>query len=277
METIKNTLIKGLSVCTLIGLLAACSDGGSTVSDGTADCQYLADKQFISLEELKIEPQGSLVREFRRLQFNGDQFEWIYSDFSEAGMVECDGENIVAYRQADITQLIALEVFSDNNQIIFDGKVYRLDEDTSADVAENRLYSLDHSLMLWLEQKQANGANYQYSTWFSSWIGFNRETSFVIRADVIVERHETSWSINDERSSWSETTAEELGTHAGDPLRLVGELYQVCKQEVLVVDEEQNYITLMFDDTGILKVCTFFPKNCADDCAQGVNIYSLDF
>jgi len=42
-------------------------------------------------------------------------------------------------------------------------------------------------------------------------------------------------------------------------------------------DPGDNFITLTFDANGLVQTCSYFPKNCQDDCAVGVRVSSLEF
>jgi hypothetical protein len=54
-------------------------------------------------------------------------------------------------------------------------------------------------------------------------------------------------------------------------------VYGACARDVLSKSPVDNWITLTFHDSGLLETCSYFPKNCADDCAVGVSISTLQF
>ena len=77
-------------------------------------------------------------------------------------------------------------------------------------------------------------------------------------------------------STWAED-ATSLGTHPeGAPLLTIDEIYERCESEVLIKDPAANWITLTLSENGVLQTCSYFPKSCADDCATGFSIDSLE-
>jgi hypothetical protein len=117
-----------------------------------------------------------------------------------------------------------------------------------------------------------NADTYRYERRFVSWTGWGYTTKFEVENGVVIAREYESGE-----DSWSETVTE-LGTHHdGHAVKTIPELYDQCESEVLTVDRTQNDVTLTFHQNGILEACTYFPKNCADDCATGVTIDSITF
>ncbi|MEO8214124.1 MAG: hypothetical protein ABI560_13070 [Myxococcales bacterium] len=55
------------------------------------------------------------------------------------------------------------------------------------------------------------------------------------------------------------------------------QVYDDCEQRILSKDPAANFIDLTVRDDGLLAVCSYFPKNCADDCSVGYNITSVTF
>lgn len=148
-----------------------------------------------------------------------------------------------------------------------------------ADINSEYLEKLDKSLSMWKHSKNKNGNSYQYSTDFSSWVGFGNETTIGVDNDIVVRREYHSWdSDGNQISQWNEYTPNKLGTNKdGAPLKIIEELYEDCHEILSKKDEEDNYIHLAFDENGIIKHCFFFPKNCADDCSSGVLIKDFSF
>jgi hypothetical protein len=132
---------------------------------------------------------------------------------------------------------------------------------------------LDASRDRWEALRDASRGTYAYSVPFQSWTGARTRTRFRVENDRVVERSFTYHGQDGEViENWTETGAA-LGSHPhGAPVRLIDDLYDVCADEVLTVDPGENDITLTFDDRGILDTCTYFPDDCADDCATGVTL-----
>ena len=78
--------------------------------------------------------------------------------------------------------------------------------------------------------------------------------------------------------NWTEDTVS-LGSHPeGTAVLTIDQIYKRCGSDVLSKDSEENWITLTFrEEDGVLENCSYFPKTCADDCAVGFSIDSLEF
>lgn len=141
----------------------------------------------------------------------------------------------------------------------------------------SHLTQLDRSLSQWRKVKLENGNTYQYSTRFSSWVGFGNETSISVVNGVVANRSYRSW--DDKQSDitqWSESTVESLNSHRdGASAKTLDELYDDCQDILQSKDNENNRINLGFDNNGIIQTCLFTPKNCADDCSSGVRVDGL--
>lgn len=137
---------------------------------------------------------------------------------------------------------------------------------------------LAESLADWQVLKGQNGGDYQYDVLFGSVFGFTSTTTFEGRGDeVVLRRYEARDAEGEVTESWTEE-GEALGSHKGyEPLRTIEELYATCRNEVLTQDRDENDILLEFGDDGVLEICEYFPKNCADDCFMGVSIDEIRF
>jgi len=138
---------------------------------------------------------------------------------------------------------------------------------------------LEESLVIWNKEKQRYNNSYQYTTEFSSWTGFRGKTTLIIKNNEITERHYLEFEQEVISSSWSEVNKEKLGTHQweGAALEFIEDLYRKCEKDVLTKNPSENYIDLLFHKNGILKTCTYFHKNCVDDCTFGVSIDTITF
>jgi hypothetical protein len=141
----------------------------------------------------------------------------------------------------------------------------------------DHLAALADSRRAWEAAKAQSGNSYTYSREFHSFLGFSSRTDFVVESGVVVERHfKAQHAGAPESRQWSELGAE-VGSHdeAFPPL-LIDALYDQCETEVLSQDEDDNFMSFALDQRGLLQVCTFFPKNCADDCGRGPVISNLE-
>jgi hypothetical protein len=61
------------------------------------------------------------------------------------------------------------------------------------------------------------------------------------------------------------------------PPLTIDQVYDRCATEVLSKDPAENVIHLSTHPGGLLEVCSYREKTCADDCARGVRIDTLRF
>ena len=143
--------------------------------------------------------------------------------------------------------------------------------------AEERQAELATSRQAWEAAKNQHGNSYTYSQVMASFIGLEAETTFVVEAGVVVERHYTS-SFGADVTTWSEVGAE-VGSHTdeGHPVALVDDLYDECRDQVLTRDDQANFINLAFDEAGLLQTCTSFDRQCNDDCDRGPKLGFISF
>ena len=127
----------------------------------------------------------------------------------------------------------------------------------------------------WTTVKGNDGRSYRYTDRDSSFTGFSWETTIEVHGATVVSR---AYTRKDMAGAVAETWTEDasaLGSHAaGAPPLTIDEIYDRCASTVLAKDPAANLITLTFHDDGVLDTCTYFPKNCADDCAVGYRISS---
>ena len=95
----------------------------------------------------------------------------------------------------------------------------------------------------------------------------------------VVERHFKAQRISGgDSTQWSEAGAD-LGTHLdGAKVKTIDELYTVCAEEILTIDEETHWINLFVDSSdGIMRNCSASHRLCNDDCSFGPNIATVEF
>ena len=137
----------------------------------------------------------------------------------------------------------------------------------------------------WEELKARNGTSYSYTVETSSWTGFETKTVIRVVEDEVVGRDFESKKVVQEDGevnveileSYSETSTE-LNSHENGAAPLtVNELYDTCLSEYLVVDRAEN--TIYFDtfNSGIINICGYSNKYCADDCFHGFKITDFNW
>jgi len=139
---------------------------------------------------------------------------------------------------------------------------------------------LAQSRQTWSALKGANGPNYRYTDTAYSFTGRSWEMTVEVAADVVVRR---SFVTKDDKGAavpdqgWIEEGAT-LSSHQGSvAAQTMEQVYDDCEQRILSKDPTANFITLTVHDDGLLAACSYFPKNCADDCAVGYDITSVTF
>jgi hypothetical protein len=139
---------------------------------------------------------------------------------------------------------------------------------------------LAESLAAWEEIKAGDDGAYAYTRTYDTWFGVRFYNLFVVQDDVVVRRVYEKYEEYEEGDRLTDSYDEqgdEVGSHVeGSPAYTIDELYEVCRDEVLAQDPDDNRIILEFHPDGILAHCRYAPRNCVDDCSKGVDIESLD-
>ncbi len=135
------------------------------------------------------------------------------------------------------------------------------------------------SLQHWQEAKEKNGLDYEYSIQFSSVLGFGNITTITVAGGDIVSRkfEKTNLSNNSMKieTIYLETEAE-INSHKEGAIALtLDELYSACEKDILTASLDENFIYFETKNDGILSLCSYFPKNCTENCYVGYNISSF--
>lgn len=132
------------------------------------------------------------------------------------------------------------------------------------------------SLETWKKLKKEKGNSYTYEVHFQSWVGFGSTTTITVKEGKVVERKYESFENNDEKKSSNERFVEknsQIGSHkTGAAALTMDDIYIKAKKDYLHIDTTQNYVFFSLDEQGILKMCGYVDKNCADDCYNGIRI-----
>lgn len=135
----------------------------------------------------------------------------------------------------------------------------------------------------WQDFKKSSGNNYTYVTTNSSWTGVKSETTITVINGVVKERafkYSAFGTLDEEfikeNGAWIEHE-NDLNTHpnssAAQPLTL-DEIYDLAKNEWLKErDNAHTYFEAAND--GLISMCGYVDKNCADDCFIGIHIASI--
>lgn len=120
------------------------------------------------------------------------------------------------------------------------------------------------------DYERAHG-RYWYQRQVNSVFGGYCETTVVVSNGVVQSRKQVNLSYDSRvPESWIETGAD-IGSRDGcHPAVAMDALYDECLNQVLCNDPRDNYISVQVDARGLLVLCGFTPKNCADDCYSGI-------
>lgn len=144
--------------------------------------------------------------------------------------------------------------------------------------------SYEQSYRKWIADKQAHHNSYQYVISFSSWAGFGESTTIIVYEGRVTGRKYESWKYTSSGSAEKEITAQwtedsnTLNSHAeGAPVQTLDQIYQQCSGNWLAVDPAHHTIYAEYKNDGLLSLCGYVPKNCADDCFTGVRITDFNW
>lgn len=143
-------------------------------------------------------------------------------------------------------------------------------------------YTKSH--LKWLSEKQKHNNSYTYVISFTSWAGFGENTSITIKEGEIISRTYELWRYEQGgsskkiiESSWREVK-NEINSHLeGAQAQTLDQIYTTCSQDWLKKNTKTNIIYFEGKNNGLISLCGYVPKNCADDCLTGVTISSIEW
>lgn len=138
------------------------------------------------------------------------------------------------------------------------------------------------SLQKWNAYKASVKNSYSYIVYTGSVFGYASETAITVTNGMVTERSYiltrakmTATDTVTVMDSWSENQ-QMLNSHQnGAPALTIDQVYAKASNEWLTVDKKQNHITFETDANGIISNCGYTPKNCQDDCFNGIHIKTL--
>lgn len=135
--------------------------------------------------------------------------------------------------------------------------------------------ALDQSRDTWNRLKQVHGNSYTYIASGTRESGsITEETEVTVEDDTVVSRR---YRAHGEVGpfKWDEPH-DLIGSHAdGAPPVTVEELYDTCAREILALDSMTYWVTLSFDQQGLLRQCTHFARNATDP--EGISLIWVRF
>lgn len=140
---------------------------------------------------------------------------------------------------------------------------------------------MDRSLATWNALKAQHGDHYHYEVSAGSVFGPSYDTTLTVQEGEIVQRDLAITEVDGQGNvtttkSWSEMGAA-LGSHdEGAELITIDARYSRCRDDVLSQNPATNTIYLEFQANGVLRYCSYAPKNVVDD-GGGEVITDLEF
>jgi hypothetical protein len=141
----------------------------------------------------------------------------------------------------------------------------------------------DASFKAWISFRNNAKNSYSYTTSFGSWVGFSVTIKTAVNNGKIVSRDYTRIQYRNDGTdkadtikTWHEDAAT-INTHPHDaPNALtIDDIYLKARTQWLKVDAAANQIIFEANNNGIISSCGYVPRNCADDCFNGVKITSI--
>lgn len=142
------------------------------------------------------------------------------------------------------------------------------------------LAEYNDSVEAWEINKKTKSNSYSFTINAQSAFGFGSNTIITVINGKVVSREYEGYMITEDGQreiikTWIENE-NELGSHeeGAEPITL-DEIYTDCKTNILTANEEDNYIVFLAENGDLLSVCSYFPKNCQDDCSIGYRISDI--
>lgn len=130
----------------------------------------------------------------------------------------------------------------------------------------------------WLSFKKSSKNSYQYTTFSSSWTGFNTATTITVHNGVVIKRAYKAEMVYPEPKmieAWEEEP-DQLNSHSsGAGTLTLDEIYEKAKTEWLIADTRENQVFFETKNNGMISKCGYVPRNCADDCFFGIQISGI--
>ncbi len=128
--------------------------------------------------------------------------------------------------------------------------------------------------------KKSSANSYTYIATSGSVFGYSSTTTITITNGVVIGRDYKAYRLNDAHQSvlyisWTEDKSS-ISTHTqGQDALTLDQIYTKAKNEWLKVDTKANDIYFETDANGLIASCGYVPKECQDDCFNGIHISSI--
>jgi len=145
-------------------------------------------------------------------------------------------------------------------------------------------FTVNQSLDVWKTLKEENGDSYVYMTTNESVFGFGATTEITVINGTVTKRTYQGYNKDDMTGQRVNTEVnyveenDDVGTNDfGFTPATIDELYDSCTGEYLTVKESENFIYFGTEPNGFISFCSYFPKDCQDDCSVGFSIDTFMF
>jgi hypothetical protein len=143
----------------------------------------------------------------------------------------------------------------------------------------NDLLRLESSRETFLQLSTESNHSYHYLVRSDSWAGFGNQTTVVVEKGQVISRYFHSWNNSGQKEkAWREIGKTQLSKHQQGftPITLTA-VYDECRFLILSHDSRNGHIDLRVNEKNLLKICTYTPTGCLDDCDEGVIINKIEF
>lgn len=145
-------------------------------------------------------------------------------------------------------------------------------------IVVNQKQKLEKSFLIWKKIKLDNNSIYSFNSEFTSWTGFGNRSTIFVDNEKIVKKEFISWNSKSEIIERFTEYKNNIGnSNKGITPHTIDELYGICIDYIIKKDKHTNKIYIGYDENNILNYCLYSPKNCADDCSEGVEINNIKF
>ena len=120
--------------------------------------------------------------------------------------------------------------------------------------------------------KKFNASEYSYQTQFFSFSGFQSKTQIEVRANRVISRNYYANLFDSLIVLWHEGSLELNSHQEGALAQNLNAIYEYCADSILIRDPKQHDFIFSTFENGLLKNCFATPKDCSDDCGQGVSL-----
>jgi hypothetical protein len=133
----------------------------------------------------------------------------------------------------------------------------------------------------WKAYKASVNNTYSYISYYGSVFGGYTETKITVQngvvtgRDYIIGTYPPNSKTLQVMKSWTEDSAT-LNTHTEGAVAItLDAIYAKAPEQWLNADPKNNDISFTTDNNGLITSCGYSPKNCMDDCFNGVFIKSI--